>query len=794
MPRKVKTLTYGWEFALERCEPHEAWENAGSAGLSEPEGLEYRPVVLPHDWAATAPFDTEMEQGAAQGYRNRWGIGWYRTRLTVTEVRAGYVYRLEFGGIYENSTVWVNGCVVGGRKYGYSPFRVDITGQLKSGQNDVLVRVDNSTTPVDRWYSGCGIYRSVRLVEVPERHLEPWEVVVQSSVSDGEAVVAVDTGQRATVKGVLREKGGRKFTACAEDGRLTFRVPDAQLWSAEEPNLYELTLWLMDGEETADELTQKLGIRTVAFLPERGMLVNGKEEKLKGVCLHQDISCVGTAATRELWRERLQSLKELGCNAIRAAHHVFAEDFLDLCDELGFYVYEECFDKWKGGLYGRYFETESRSDLETMVRRDRNRACIVIWGVGNEVENQAQASMLRILAQLKEQVVSLDASRPVSYAMNPHFKRESGIDAAKVKDIQQFVDEVSDTEIDDPLERVAQIEKIAAITDIISCNYQEQWYDLIHERIPGKLILGTEVYEYFQGAYEQMQNFSGKIPSLVPLEKDFCIGSFIWTGYDYLGESMGYPAKGWSGALVHTNGEKRPIYYMLKSIWTKEPMIHFSVMDYSMADEGVKEHWDCPPYADHWHFPQFRKTVIPYMIATNCEEAALFLNGKRFWLPRPSECLNGVITGFLPWQPGCVEAVGYRDGKEACRYTVRTPGMPERLVFDTQKLVTQEAHLRGGVPFRQLLTVRAVDGEGIPCIRAEAKVCFRAEGDVRLIGVDNGNICSDEPYGAECIRLYHGCASVMLELSADADRGFVYAQGDGLEGAVCEIDLHAAGK
>ena len=458
---------------------------------------------------------------------------------------------------------------------------------------------------------------------------------------------------------------------------------------------------------------------------------------------------------------------------------------------MGFYVYEECFDKWKGGLYGRYFDKNWESDVEAMVKRDRNRACILIWGVGNEVENQGQDSMLAILKQLSDKVRSLDSSRPITYAMNPHFKRESNVDLSKIKDIQQFVDEVSDTEIYDAKERVSRIAKIAEIVDIISCNYQEQWYELIHEQIPNKLILGTEVYEYFCGHYDQMQNFTEQIPSAIPFEYDYCIGSFIWTGYDYLGESMGYPAKGWSGALIHTNNEYRPIAYMLKSIWSEEPVVHFSVMDYSLDDEGVKEHWDSPIYADHWHFPQFRKTLIPYMIASNCDEVHLFLNGKQFFIPRPSECKNGIITGFLPWQPGTVTVVGYQNGKEACRHEVVTPGMAVALAFDQEcdhKECVSTVNL--GIPEKKqhlLLTVRAVDENS--CFRESGKVHFAVEGAAKIVGVDNGDICSNEPYQEDSVHLYHGCASVMLELYCKPGRVSVHAFGDGLRQAQTIIEV-----
>ena len=820
--REEKLINRGWQFALLPCKPvdfqtakerDEKRKQSSFDLRSELGALSFSPVDLPHDWAVSCPFNKEMDDGAPQGFRDRWGIGWYKKTVTLEEKKEGMRYLLYFGGVYENATLWVNDFEIGSHKYGYSSFQMDITDEIKAGDNELLMRVDNSVTPADRWYSGCGIYRDVALHIVPEEHLDLWEIQVHTKIEGTDAIVEVETKSRVLVQGILcpiKSSGENDdvtievaepnlsnieetevfFAESSEglDGKLQFHVKNAKLWSADDPQLYRLIL-----STENDKVSVNIGIREVVFDAKKGMLVNGVPTKLKGVCLHQEAGCLGTAVTKEIWRERLAHLKSLGCNAIRAAHHTYAEDFLDLCDEIGFFVYEESFDKWKGGLYGRYFDENWEADIEAMVKRDRNHACIVIWGVGNEVENQGQDSMLAILKQLSDKVRSLDSSRPITYAMNPHFKRESNVDLSKIKDIQQFVDEVSDTEIYDAKERVSRIAKIAEIVDIISCNYQEQWYELIHEQIPDKLILGTEVYEYFCGHYDQMQNFTEQIPSAIPFEYDYCIGSFIWTGYDYLGESMGYPAKGWSGAPIRTNNEYRPVAYMLKSIWSEEPVVHFSVMDYSLDDEGVKEHWDSPIYADHWHFPQFRKTLIPYMIASNCDEVHLFLNGKQFFIPRPSECKNGIITGFLPWQPGNVTAIGYKDGKEVCRHEVVTPGMAVALAFDQEcdhKECVSTVNL--GMPEKKqhlLLTVRAVDENGNSCFRESGKVHFAVEGAAKIVGVDNGDICSNEPYQEDSVHLYHGCTSVMLELYCKPGRVSVHAFGDGLRQAQTIIEV-----
>lgn len=830
MERREQLLMTGWEFALIRQKPVTADEGMTKKSAEEkeaahteeaaealrlPEGLVFQTVDLPHDWAMEMPFSRDMEEGPSQGFRDRWGVGWYRKTLTLDNKGENHIYTLLFGAVYENCTVWVNGQSAGSHRYGYSTFRLDITKHLVKGENNIVVRVDNTIMPVDRWYSGCGIYRTVKLIETPREHFDPWDVTVDTRFEDGKAIVSVDTGVRKNVRGYLEyleaEQASFSQTVCAavssmaesikkdagnqssentegihraagDDGRLTFILRAPRLWSAENPALYRLTLELVENDQVVDSIHLRTGMRKVEMVAYRGMFVNGKPVKLRGVCLHQECGGLGNAVRPEIWRERLLLLKKMGCNAIRAAHHTFAEEFLDLCDEMGFYVYEECFDKWKGGLYGRYFEECWRQDMDAMVKRDRNRPSIVIWGVGNEVENQAQDSMLSILQMLCDHVKSLDPMRPVTYAMNPHFKRESDVDLSQVRDIQQFVDEISDTEIYDPKERVERICRIGKIVDIISCNYQEQWYDLIHEKMPEKLILGTECYQYFCGHFDQMQNYEEHIPALEVEKREYCIGGMIWTGYDYLGESMGYPAKGWSGALIRTNNEVRPAYYIYQSYWTKEPMVHFSVMDYSLADEGCKEHWDTPIYADHWHFPQFGRTVIPYRIASNCEEVRLELNGKRFYLPTVSQSRIRMITGFLPWQPGVVKVSGYMGGRKVCSHITETPAEAAALRFDRECITAERT-----AGYQLLLTVRAVDTEHRPCFREYGKVRFRVEGPAEILAVDNGDITGGESCKDPFIHMYRGSASVIIALSSMPERVSVWADADGLRSGHCVV-------
>lgn len=803
--RTIWNLNKNWLFAFDKAESVK-WQigaQESKPGMQENFGekLEYEKVTLPHDWVITQPFNRKMKQGEAQGFRDRWGIGWYKRTLTV-EKEADKVYRLVFDGVYENCTVWVNRVEAGGRKYGYSSFCLDITDSLKSGENEILVKVDNTSGPVERWYAGAGIYRKVTLECLPARHLEKTKIHTETAFTgEKEAVLTVHTGTCLPVKASLTigentfegksvctkacgtEYNEKDKSAGVSEGVIVLPVSGFERWSAENPRLYELKLQLIGtdgavgdtGEAEpvfSDCVTFRIGFRSVELSADKGLFVNGIPVKLQGVCVHQDAGCFGTAVTKEVWRERLMELKKTGCNAIRLAHHLYMPEMPELCDELGFYVYEEAFDKWTGGSYGRYYETEWKKDLTCMVERDRNHPSILFWGVGNEVENQSYPSMLKLLEAHVQAVKACDSTRPVSLAMNPHFAYPTEeVDMSTVEDIQQFVDEMKSGEIFDMDDRVTQITKIAEKVDFICCNYMEQWYHMIHKAVPDKAILGTETYMNFRGFEEKFQNFTDKNPWHDVTENDYVIGGFIWTGIDYWGESMAYPAKGWSGALFADDMEKRPIAWQLQSYWTKEPAVHFAVMDYSIPDEGVKEHWDSPRYVSHWEFPQFTKTVIPYMIATNCEEVELHVNEKEYSVPSVKAFPNGLITGFVPYFPGELTVIGKNGGEEVCRHTLKTPGMAVKLAFEKEEqTVRLERCLtdRGAEdvqPYLLLNKVRAYDGEGNPVFRESAKVSFFVEGPAELIGVENGDIKSAEPVDNDFVHLFRGRADAAIRIT-----------------------------
>ncbi len=746
-----------WQFALGDAEPadEQAWQN----------------VRVPHDWVIAQGFAKDMDEGGPQGFRDRFGKAWYRCSLPVEEVRAGNIYRLCFDGVMENSTVWVNGHLAGGRKYGYSGFALDVTQWLHSGENTVRVLADSTASPADRWYTGGGIYRKVYLEVLPAEHLEKEDIVITTDKNN----IFIETGTEEETEAVL-QVDGREYRARGRK-KIALTAEQYTPWSAEHPALYPLALRLLKSGHT---VTFRIGIRDIQ-MDAGGLRVNGRPEKLKGVCVHQDAGCFGTAVPTEIWRERLLLLKKFGCNAIRPSHHIFMPEFLDLCDELGFYVYEECFDKWTGGSYGRYYQKEWARDAACMVKRDRNHPCILIWGVGNEVEFQGLPSMMGHLKEHCDLVRTLDPTRPVTCALSPHLKRESDVDISQIKDIQKFVDEADENEIYDLAYRAAVMRQLAEIVDVFACNYQEPWYELIHEAAPDTPILGTEVYQYFEGYPMPMHSYTEHVPYQAALQHDYVIGGMIWAGFDYLGESMGWPAKGWAGALFTSDGEPKLGAYIMKSLWSEEPFVHFAVLDGSLRDAGVKEHWDMPNYVTHWDFPQYTKAVVPFAIATNCDKVTVRVNGNALFSRRPAEYPNGIVTGCLPYLKGEVAVEGERDGQKVCSHVVFTAGLAVQLAFAEPQiaLADEEEHTL-------LLKVRALDENGTPVFRESALVRFIVEGDAVITGVENGDIMSHEPYSAQEIHLFRGRADVAVRVHG-AKRVKVSAFADGMYSAECVI-------
>jgi beta-galactosidase len=761
--------------------------------LGDPEGAyredypdrTWKAVDLPHDWVIGEPFDRGLESGYTaqnmQGFFAWKGVAWYRKTFFLDGDRlaaagAGCGVSLYFGGAYRNSRVYVNGREAGGRAYGYASFEVDISAFARPGRNTVAVRLDNGCEEPDRWYAGSGLYRNVFLRIVPAVHIKTWGVrittrmaaPVQSDLLPAPAEITVET---AVVNRGAASVVQVRLSITGPDGRIVaesaapYSIPDggtatvAQrcvirsplLWSAESPRLYRAFVQLV-GESGAigGPVEVPFGIRTVEILPRCGMRVNGEPVKLKGVCLHHDCGILGTAYYDAAWRRRLLALKSIGCNAVRTSHNPQAEEFLDLCDELGFYVIDECFDKWRSGYYAAHFDEDWRRDLEALVLRDRNHPSVIMWSIGNEVAEQSAGTLPETQRELAAFVRAIDGhgngngdSRPVTCALHPHV--------------------IPATLVGAPASRLAEITRaLTADADVLGLNYHEPFYEAYTAAID-KPIVGMESYDYYSSTQENYEDVVPKNPWRYVLENGNVIGQFIWAGIDYLGESL-WPAKGWAGALLDICGFLKPNAYYRKSIWSDEPVIHLSFYDGGGRPDYVRGRWSFPQTASHLNLDHFKRRTVKAAVYTNCEEAELWINGKKRGTRRPADFENGIIEWTFDYEEGELEVRGHRNGAVVCSHILRTAG-PARSI----RLTPDKTVLRAGQSAIAHIETSVTDEAGTLCPVGEHLIEWTLRGDGEILGACSPDL--NAPLGFRLPKTYTSGGKALVIIKAGASPG-----------------------
>ena len=749
-PRSERALDTGWRFTTGDVE---------GAQMPSYDDRDWQEVHLPHDWEIAVPYN--QATGGGQGYLRRPEVGWYRLNLDDPALSPGGRVLVRFDGVYRESEVWINGVSLGKRPYGYIGFVYDLTPHLKPHGNVIAVRVDNSGPLSDRWYSGAGIYRRVWLEVTGPVAVAPWGVTVRTpevsgdraevdlsaevenhgaSVAEVEATTEIIDPSGA-VTGRIMTSGSIPAKGSSElSGKVSIRDP--RRWSPDDPALYTARTMIRKSGAVVDEISTTFGIRSLRFSKERGMELNGEVTKMKGVCLHHDSGCVGASFYKQSWERRLKTLKQLGCNAIRTSHNPPDPAFLDLCDRLGFLVLNEAFDKWtsKSGWYTPFFEKWSQRDLADFVRRDRNHPCVVAWSVGNEVTEQRDLeTMERLLPPLVKCVKQLDPTRPVTVALEPHC----------------WPEELKKGPVE---EKVRRTLAIARHVDLLGLNYQEQWYDDYLAANPDLIILGTENYPYYRKRRTEPNAYDEKNPWFDVASRPQVLGQFLWTGSDYLGEAArGWPGKGWTAAMLDTAGFVKPRAYFQQSVWSTNPMVHTAVFSDSEPDQLEDHPWSWPALADHWSLDKKPGSVVKVATFSNCEEVELLLNDQTQGRRRPDEAPNRILTWALPWKPGSLTARGYIGGKQVVEHLLKTAGAPEHL-----EVIADRPGLQANGQDLCHVEVRVVDKEGTVVPAATNQIGFDINGPARLIGVDNGDLTSNESYVSHSRHAFRGrCLAVI---------------------------------
>ncbi|HTK37011.1 MAG TPA: glycoside hydrolase family 2 TIM barrel-domain containing protein [Pyrinomonadaceae bacterium] len=691
----------------------------------------WRKLDVPHDWSIEGPFDPKNPTGAAGGFLPA-GVGWYRKHFSLPSDQSGRRVFIEFDGVMANSDVWINGFHLGNRPYGYVSFAYELTGHLNFDKDNVIaVRADNSKQPASRWYTGAGIYRHVRLVTTNPVHFVQWGVFVTTPQIDrNQAKVHVSTEvidqlSEPTLLSVqvdLIDLNG-KVVASAE-GKSQKSVPDQainfgldlivknpQLWDIGKGVLYKAVARVRSGEKTLDDLVIPFGIREFHFDPATGFWMNGRNFKIKGMCLHHDGSAFGAAVPLAVWEHRLNELRKLGVNAIRNAHNP-AGDFLDLADRMGFIVMDELFDQWTLGKnpydYHLYFNEWSKVDVRDTVRRDRNHPSVIIYSAGNEIrDNHADPEKAKqTLRGLVDTFHENDPTRPVTQALfRPNTEGARDYDNG-----------------------------LADILDVVGQNYREKEILDAYKQKPTRKIIGTE------------NDRSSLDQWLAMRDHPEYSGQFVWAGVDYLGEAKSWPNYAFSYGMLDRTAVKRPLGWQRQSWWSEKPMVYVARRTAPNAavptDPGYdpNEQKRTQVVFGDWTPGNLGTHEENVEVYSNCDEVELFLNGKSLG-SKPKPVNDGPRNWRVTFEPGTIKAIGKNSGKMVAEYELRTAGKPAKILLSSDKPTV--ANNWNDVVY---VTAAVVDANGVIVPTADDLIEFSAKGSGFIAAVDSADNTDHDPF------------------------------------------------
>lgn len=728
----------------------------------------WRVLDLPHDWS----IEEKFHPGAAGGMRGGYveiGTGWYRKRFDVPSTRRNGKVFIEFDGIYKDSDVWLNGKHLGKRWYGYVGFRYDLTPHIDwGGENIIAVRVNNAKQTC-RWYSGSGIYRHVWLVYADKLSLAHWGThVTTPTVSADSAVIHVDTlitngydtAKSCTLNTVILDPNNNSIADAKVESEVNsaathrfhqeFTIKKPALWSADQPAIYSARTIVTSGGEVLDEYITPFGIRSIGWDSERGFIVNGKSVLLNGVNIHHDLGALGAAFNKRAMQRRLEVLKEMGCNSLRMAHNPPAQELLDLCDRMGFYVIDEAFDKWGSHRY-ETFEQDWQRDLLAMILRDRNHPCVILWSLGNENWAPKFNQRKTIYTQMTELARRHDSTRKFTYALSPG----------------NFVAD-------------------AKLMDVASLNYQEHKFDMYRQGASDMVIISAETYSYWRGKDNNGQAYYPMNPWLDAFNNPDVAGSYVWTGIDYLGEAKArWPYRGWNGSLIDTCAFRKPVSYLHESFWSDKPMVHIAVMsDALKTQKATVQHWGWPKMVSHWTLPELKDQKVKITTFSNCDEVELLINGKSLGRKKLADFEDRMISwDEVPYDQGRVRARGFKDEKEVCSHELKTAGPAARI----ELVADRDAISADGRDLGHVET-RIVDASGVIVPNASHLVSFEISGPASLRAVDNGNLTSPEPYQGTSRSAFQGRCLAIVQAGLKPGTITLTASAEGLRPAKLTIN------
>lgn len=705
-------------------------------------------VNLPHDfligqdWVAPDASERPDNSDAGSNVRSRlsprgfkeMGIGWYRYQLTPKDEWKGKRIVLDFQGIMLVGDVYLNGQRVGGTDYGYLGFDIDLSKLLKWGQvNEIIVKADTGKPNNSRWYTGGGLFRDVNLIVTDKNLYFPRHPLFIRTVNNKEIKIRANILNlqktkkpqiqvevkilNAEGKVVTQQKSDLHFNAKWRDREYelpSISLEDAKLWSPDTPYLYTAEVTLYDNEgNVADQIREPFGIRTIEMNPEKGLLVNGKKVLLKGYANHHTLGALGAAAYPRAIEKRLKLMKEFGMNHIRTSHNPYSEDFLKLCDKYGILVVDELYDKWLTQYAGGRVEWESlwQKDIPEWVKRDRNHPSVILWSLGNELQQYSNLPFndwgVTAYKLQKELLHRYDDTRLSTVAMHPRYRN---------------------------LETDSIPADLAVATEVNSYNYRYMYFPGDMKRYPEKTFYQSEASVAAMG------------PNFYEMDRDKVLGLAYWGAIDYLGESMGWPVKGWNQGVFDLSLQPKPDAYFVKSMFSEEPVVHIGIIEKS----GGNIQWNginvsAGKLSENWN-REAGEQVSLYTY-TNGDEVELFLNGKSLGVKKNSN--DPKLRARIKWDniayvPGTLVAVAKKNGKVVARHQIETTGEAVAL-----KLLPDAENWHADGKDLMHVRVYAVDKKGrrvlnVKDAKAFDKLTFQVKGDANIVAVDNGNITSDE--------------------------------------------------
>jgi beta-galactosidase len=773
--------------------------DAAGAEQAAFDDADWKLVSVPHDWSIEGPFDEKAATRGDGGFLPS-GVSWYRKAFSLErELGNGRRVFVEFDGVMANSEVWINGQSLGKRPNGYVSFRYDLTPHLRAGENVLAVKTDTSAQPASRWYTGAGIYRHVRLIETSDVRFEHWSTVVTTPVvGDEEAKVLVktmvlntgDSDEKVRLEVVLLDSEGASVgrhetevltmkVGASTELAVEILVKKPRRWDVEKPQLYYAIVGLLAGAKTPseenagndknallslspfqrvfDRALVPFGIREFRFEAATGFWLNGRNLKIKGVCLHHDGGAFGAAVPLRVWEQRLEQMKALGVNAIRTAHNPVAPEFLDLCDRMGFLVMHEVLDAWTKAKRkadgASYFAEWGLIDVRDTVRRDRNHPSIILYSAGNEIHDTRQPdSAKKTLASLIEVYHREDPTRPVTQAI---FRPNATGDYKN---------------------------GFADMLDVIGQNYREREIVDAHKANPARKIIGTE--------NTHLSHVWTALRDNAPYA-----GQFIWTGIDYLGESRKWPFIATDFGVVMRDGSMRPRSYERMSWWSEKPMVHLTRRIGNRApppvDPGYETAAQVAVLAAQQKEPDMRSDWTPENrepheeivdVFSNCEEVELFLNGRSLGsLPRPENARPREWR--VAYEPGSIRAMGKNGGKIVVAHELRTAGDAAKL-----RLTPDRKQVKHHWDDVVRVEVEILDAQGVRVPSAEPLVEFSISGPGLIAAVDNGDNASHESFQAPRRTALDGRCTVYVKATAAKGRIVLSAAASGVAGASLELE------